>query len=804
LQQQSQKFNQPVSKHMRLSSALLTLTCALGLNSAPVSAQAFVAPENITLAFMGPFRHTAPGGSAGILGRTWWSAFRFAVERINNDPTLLPNTKLLFNSYDSYGDPGRASLNTIRATEDGCTSIVGGYHSACSMNVARMAQVMQMPEVSFGSTSPDLSRKAIYPYFFRVVASDAWAAEGLVKFIIGVGWKHIGTMSSDNSYASGGIARVQDSANKAGLTVVRAVQFPYKSKTLDPIKQQLRQLAAKNIKVVVLYAAVADATNVFKAAFDDGFVGANAFTWLGPSSVLGAYSSMVANSSLFEGVAKGFIGMMPTMGSGSSLSTVLDEWEALPGCPADELGCDYPKDDGTPGDLSKYTGGGRRDMPVYTTYVMDAVYAYAQAFHNIIEVQKKPMCHRMADNPCVTVSSTTNFVRNKTCEANTPCTNLLFNTLKNIESLNKAGIASDKFMFDENQDGRPPFDVVNWKNRIAGGSGSTIARMDAVGVFTPTISQLVATNSIMFNDGTSVIPVDKAVVINKFEEIDSTSVLLWSAIVVCVVIPAIYFVGKRHFKHAAAKIAEVFLKQMTMLFLSLFSELADIITDTLTCYNVVNNPQASNLHAFYLFFVVMAVVASAIGVYLRFKLASHVFSDGGKVGPASGTNSTVLLESQLKILERDIKNIMIILFVGMCEDVPMLVLNCVYMVQQDDMSMLILVSTFINFIMLGYKGSQLELFKQTRENHRDLHALLVAARAIITGESGDKTDDAADAEAIKKSGGSPIMSMFLEAFVAEIRGNRRKSSSDMQALITENNVLKKTGSIYVVPGKQQL
>ena len=107
-----------------------------------------------------------------------------ALQSINSDATLLPNTTLQLIHGDSRCDQLAAMAESTRLVQRvppnaGCDVIIGAACSSASKGVATVSSLVQTPQISYSSTSPDLSDSAAYPYLMRVAVSDTLQSTAL-------------------------------------------------------------------------------------------------------------------------------------------------------------------------------------------------------------------------------------------------------------------------------------------------------------------------------------------------------------------------------------------------------------------------------------------------------------------------------------------------------------------------------------------------------------------------------------------------------------------------------------------------
>lgn len=59
---------------------------------------------------------------------------------------------------------------------------------------------MQIPQISYASTSTELSDKSRFEYFSRVVPPDNFQAKALVEMVRQLGWKYVSTVAVEGDY----------------------------------------------------------------------------------------------------------------------------------------------------------------------------------------------------------------------------------------------------------------------------------------------------------------------------------------------------------------------------------------------------------------------------------------------------------------------------------------------------------------------------------------------------------------------------------------------------------------------------
>jgi metabotropic glutamate receptor 4 len=57
----------------------------------------------------------------------------------------------------------------------------------------------KIPQISYASTSPELSNRERFPYFTRVLPSDTLQAEAMAILVKQMGWNYVATISEEGN-----------------------------------------------------------------------------------------------------------------------------------------------------------------------------------------------------------------------------------------------------------------------------------------------------------------------------------------------------------------------------------------------------------------------------------------------------------------------------------------------------------------------------------------------------------------------------------------------------------------------------
>ena len=237
-------------------------------------------------------RHTenACGNIDPQPGFQYLAAMLFAIKEINNDPNLLPNITLGAKIYDTCrsqtigADRAKDIIKyTLGDQKAPLAAVIGPLVSDVSIAVANLLRVFNIPQVSYGSTSADLSNKEIYSYFFRTVPPDSFQAHAMVDVLREYNWNYVFTVNSYGNYGQKGMAELQKAAKAAGICVASAAQLPslprdedFKNVVNDFLKR--RTESSSSVNTIVVFTTQSDSTDLLRAANESG---ATQFTWVG-------------------------------------------------------------------------------------------------------------------------------------------------------------------------------------------------------------------------------------------------------------------------------------------------------------------------------------------------------------------------------------------------------------------------------------------------------------------------------------------------------------------------------------------
>ncbi len=95
-------------------------------------------------------------------------------------------------------------------------------------NTSHPCVCAQIPQISYASTSVDLSDKTRFEYFSRVVPPDNYQAQAMADTARALGWTFVNTLADAGTYGEKGIQAFVDATKNSGqYFTLRKRKFMY-------------------------------------------------------------------------------------------------------------------------------------------------------------------------------------------------------------------------------------------------------------------------------------------------------------------------------------------------------------------------------------------------------------------------------------------------------------------------------------------------------------------------------------------------------------------------------------------------
>ena len=340
----------------------------------------------------GPFR---------IGGFEELNAMLFAIDKVNEDESLLPGIKLQVKIEDTCSSIEVATEKSLNYTiinyqsiyecfgnhsaqDKPILAIVGERSSDISRAVTNLVGLFHIPVIGYGATSSSLTG---VKYFTRTIAPDTFVTQTLIDILERFGWNYVILLYCDSEYGQFAAESFRERLRKEKKTICTAVDerisddMTENSKTWQKIYKERR-----NTKVVIVFATIHDFSGFLQAAgkLGKGKVHLEEYIWLSTDIWNGQWQttiemttmlkhaiSVIPNQVFIKEFADFFHNARRKMKSLKQHSSFDESW-------FDEYNS-LPKPNRSSFENSCIEWGSSE-----VSYVMDAVYTIAWALHSIL------------------------------------------------------------------------------------------------------------------------------------------------------------------------------------------------------------------------------------------------------------------------------------------------------------------------------------------------------------------------------------------------------------------------------------
>ncbi|XP_053312534.1 metabotropic glutamate receptor 5 isoform X2 [Spea bombifrons] len=227
-------------------------------------------------------------------------AMLHALDRINADPTLLPNITLGCEIRDSCWHSAVALEQSIEFIRDSLISseeeeglvrcvdgsssgfrlkkpivgVIGPGSSSVAIQVQNLLQLFNIPQIAYSATSMDLSDKTLYKYFMRVVPSDAQQARAMVDIVKRYNWTYVSAVHTEGNYGERGMEAFKDMSAKDGVCIAHSYKIYSNAgeQSFDKLLKKLRSHLPK-ARVVVCFCEGMTVRGLLMAMRRQGLIG---------------------------------------------------------------------------------------------------------------------------------------------------------------------------------------------------------------------------------------------------------------------------------------------------------------------------------------------------------------------------------------------------------------------------------------------------------------------------------------------------------------------------------------------------
>ncbi|KAG6464179.1 hypothetical protein O3G_MSEX014338, partial [Manduca sexta] len=369
---------------------------------------------------------------------------------------------------DTYGlemalDFIKGSISNIDDAEYACNAtalrkvisgVVGAASSVTSVQVANLLRLFKIPQVSFFSTSPELSNKARFEYFTRTIPSDLHQVRAMVEIVKKLGWRYVSIIYEESNYGIKAFEELETLLARNDICIAVKERLVKDSGEADEhaydaiVARLLSRPRARGVIVfgsdqevagVMAAVARADAAGAFGWVGSDGW-SARALVSEGNEEAVEGTISVQPQANPVRGFTEYFLNL--TVENNARNPWFVEFWE-------DQFRCRYPGSARTPynAQYSQPCSGAERlsaentEFEAQLQFVADAVLAFVHAIRDM----HADLC---GGKPGL-------------CEAMRPASGATL--LRYLRQVRFIGLSGDEFHFDGNGDGPARYNILHFK-----------------------------------------------------------------------------------------------------------------------------------------------------------------------------------------------------------------------------------------------------------------------------------------------------------------------------------------------------
>nr|XP_028560576.1 vomeronasal type-2 receptor 26-like [Podarcis muralis] len=200
-------------------------------------------------------------------------ALVFAVDKINDNPKILPNVTLGFHISDSYSNSRMTYQTTLGllfkshqfvpnykcGIHQNVIGVIGGLASVTSSRMADILGLFKIPQFSYGSFPPPMNDPINGPSFYRMVPNEGLQYQGIVQLLLHFNWKWVGLITENGEGGEQFLQMMDPILSRNGICSAFTIMLPEHMhiRNADGIikiaKEVLPIISAGNINAVVIY-----------------------------------------------------------------------------------------------------------------------------------------------------------------------------------------------------------------------------------------------------------------------------------------------------------------------------------------------------------------------------------------------------------------------------------------------------------------------------------------------------------------------------------------------------------------------
>ncbi|KAH8040012.1 hypothetical protein HPB51_009268 [Rhipicephalus microplus] len=209
----------------------------------------------------------------------------------------------------TYRCPDGSSPDRIKQTV--ISGVLGAASSVTSIQVANLLRLFKIPQVSFFSTSPELSNKKRFEYFLRTVPSDESQVQAMVGIVKLLKWTYVSILYEESTYGNSAFDVLERELGKYNICIAVKEKLTKDSGVASEITYDeiIKKLTNKpRARGVIIFGSDQEVAGVMRAVSRNNATGQ--FAWIGSDG----WSARELVSHGNEPQVEGTLSVQPTAG----------------------------------------------------------------------------------------------------------------------------------------------------------------------------------------------------------------------------------------------------------------------------------------------------------------------------------------------------------------------------------------------------------------------------------------------------------------------------------------------------------
>uniref|UniRef100_A0A087XW95 G-protein coupled receptors family 3 profile domain-containing protein n=1 Tax=Poecilia formosa TaxID=48698 RepID=A0A087XW95_POEFO len=214
----------------------------------------------------------------------------YSIQEINQrTPRLLPNLTLGYDIYDTCGDVSLAIRATLQLLKDQSDPqrclippsinsslpepetkvVIGERYSELSIAVARVLALPSVTQISYASTSEELSIKYKFPTFLRTVSSDKHQTKAIYELVKNFSWQSVAIVGSTDEYGKYGTDSLRELFRDNNICVDFVEILPDTfNKNCSTARHLLEKIENSTAEAIIMFTKDTNVQIIFEAVIE--------------------------------------------------------------------------------------------------------------------------------------------------------------------------------------------------------------------------------------------------------------------------------------------------------------------------------------------------------------------------------------------------------------------------------------------------------------------------------------------------------------------------------------------------------